>query len=96
MLFSIILFCLLNVAGSITILVDILPVVLVDTLLMSQEYFGHRTLRLAVGDQVEDDLFQHENRDQQAADLNEFLVNKGCPAHPQIAIEETKGVILLY
>ena len=45
---------------------------------------------------VHDNLFEHEDRKEKCTHVLKDFVNKGCPTHTKVAIEETKGVTLLY
>ena len=86
------LFVQILIFDSIVITPLLLLKVLDDALLALSEQLGLGAPRFAEIDQVHNDLFEHEDGEEQTTDIHEGLVYEGGPAHAQVAVEETQRV----
>ena len=68
--------------------------VLDDTLFALSKQLGLGAPRFAEINQIHNDLFEHEDGEEQTADIHERLVDEGGPAHPQVTVEEAQRVSL--
>ena len=83
----------------IVVLVEAVALVLVDALpvglVLLFQFFSAAASRREQVVEIQDDLLEHEHREEQITDIGEHLIDEGSRAHSQVAVKEAEGVTFL-